>query len=157
HRTADGLRRRGVEVDVTFDVRPRLGAKDDLVHAFNVWSPESALAQMQYLRSTGLPIVWQPIYLKLSEFVFGSLASRAIFGAERGEADRANLLRALQDGSLQVNGGTRFMPVEPDTAFFSRVSTMARSADHLCVFSASEAQALFQATGLVNKPFSVIP
>jgi glycosyltransferase involved in cell wall biosynthesis len=157
HRTADGLRSLGVEVDVTFDVKPPLGAKYDLVHAFNVWSPESALAQMQYLRSKGVPIVWQPIYLKLSEFVFASLASRAIFAAERSEADRANLLRALQDGSLHVNGATRFMPMEPDTAFFSRVSTMARAADHLCLCSTTEAQALFQAAGLVSKPFSVIP
>lgn len=155
--TAAALQKRGVEVDITLEVRPTLSASYDLVHVFNVWRPDTAFEQIQYLRSKGLPIVWQPIYLKLSEFMFSALAIQGIYGSERSEVDRANLLGALLDGSLQVNGFTRFSPIEAEPGFFARLATMARTADHLCVFSCAEAQAIFQATGLVNKAFSVIP
>jgi len=78
--TARALRDLDVEVDVTYDARPVVDGYD-LVHAFNIWDPATALAQLRDLRSTGLPVVWLPFYLHWCEFAWASQALRLIFGA----------------------------------------------------------------------------
>jgi glycosyltransferase involved in cell wall biosynthesis len=155
--TARGLRAHGVELDVTHELRPALDTPYDLVHVFNVWWPHTALEQMQYLRAQGVPLVWQPIYLKLSEYACANLAARAIFAPERGEDERQQLLWAYVQGALQVNGVGRWAPNQAYPDLFRYLREMAHLADRICACSQHEIQALFQAAGLSSAPFSVIP
>jgi glycosyltransferase involved in cell wall biosynthesis len=153
--TAAALRVLGVEVDVAYETLPDATGYD-LVHAFNVWSPYSALEQLRHLRGYGVPVVWTPIYLHWDETAWVIPAVRAIYQPEHA-ARRPELLRLFAEGKLEVNGMTRRgrNDIIPDFALILR--QMADLVDHVFVFSAREVQTLFQTADLVEKPFTVLP
>jgi glycosyltransferase involved in cell wall biosynthesis len=153
--TAKALRELGVEVDVTYDARPAVDGYD-LVHAFNIWDPPTALAQLRYLRSTGLPVVWLPFYLHWCEFAWASQALRVIFGAAAPH-ERGPLLDAFAAGTLEFNGvgQRRFNEVYP--GFHADLSEMLGCVDHVCAISHHEMQLLAQVTRLTSKPFTLTP
>ena len=63
----------GVEADITTDEACETGGYD-LVHVFNVWEPESALRQLRHVQSTGVPVVFSPIYMPLDEVLWAQSA-----------------------------------------------------------------------------------
>jgi glycosyltransferase involved in cell wall biosynthesis len=154
---AAALAAAGVEVDVTYEVRPQSLADYDLVHVFNVWHPGSALEQLRYLHSEGMPIVWQPIYLDLREYAFASLAIRAIFAQNCPENELQKLLRIYADGTLTVNEMSRWSPNEILPGFFNALKEMTSHVDHIAAVSLNEIQLIAQQTGLSSTPFTVVP
>ncbi len=153
--TARALRDLDVEVDVTYDARPVVDGYD-LVHAFNIWDPATALAQLRDLRSTGLPVVWLPFYLHWCEFAWASQALRLIFGAAAPH-ERPPLLEAFAAGTLELNGlgQRRFNEVYP--GFHRDLVEMLDCVDHVCAISHHELQLLAQVTRFTSKPFTLTP
>jgi glycosyltransferase involved in cell wall biosynthesis len=153
--TAAGLRALGVEADVTYETFPDASAYD-VVHAFNVWAPGTALEQLRHLRRFPAPVVWTPIYLHWDETAWVIPAIRAVYLPEHA-AQRPDLLRHFAQGTLEVNGMTRRGRNDIVPGFAEGLRAMVDLVDHVCVFSHREVQTLFQTAGLQEKPFSVIP
>jgi glycosyltransferase involved in cell wall biosynthesis len=154
---AAALETLGVEVEVTYETRPANATDYDVAHVFNVWHPATALEQLRYLHSEGVPIVWQPIYLDLREYAFANPAVRAIFAQQRSEGERQKLLRAFTDGTLTVNGMSRWTPNEVMPGFFNTLKEMTTYVDHISAVSLNEIQLLAQHAGLSSTPFTVVP
>jgi hypothetical protein len=153
--TGAALRALGVEVDLSYDAYPDLEGYD-LVQAFNVWRPDTALAQLTYLRASGLPVVWQPFYLNWQETAWANTAVRAVLGQEDGEL-RERLLDELAAGRVGANGMTQYGRNEIVPGFNTMLREMLACVDHLCVVGHREMQALSQVTRLTSKPFTVVP
>jgi glycosyltransferase involved in cell wall biosynthesis len=65
--TATALRARGVQVDVSREIRPDL--RDvDLVHVFGLTQPSEPLLQAEHAARHGLPVALSPAYQDLSEY-----------------------------------------------------------------------------------------
>jgi glycosyltransferase involved in cell wall biosynthesis len=154
-RTATALRELGVDVDLTYETYPKVDGYD-LVHAFNVWSPASALEQLRHLRGAGVPVVWQPLYLHWTETAWASAAVRAVLG-QPDPSIRECLLDELSTGRLVVNGMTRHAPNEIVPGFDATLGEMVDCVDHICTASAREMQMLSQVTQLISKPYTLVP
>jgi len=152
---AGAVRRLGPEVDVSFELEPDPTGYD-LVHVFNIWRPETAIQQLRHLRAAGAPIVWNPIYSHWVEVAWARPAVLAVYGVPEG-AQRAEYLKGIVDGRLEINGLSRWRFNEIEPGFHALLGEMLRSVDHVLVFSSRELQALSQVTRLVHKPFTVVP
>jgi hypothetical protein len=73
----------------------------------------------------------------------------------RPAAERAQLLRAVTEGALEVNGLSRWRPNEAFPGAHGAIAEMLSLVDHLCVCSVREAQTLAQTVGLADTPFTV--
>jgi glycosyltransferase involved in cell wall biosynthesis len=154
--TAAALRARGVEVDITHETTPDTDGYD-LLQAFNIWDPGTALEQLRHLRASGLPVVWLPFYLHWTETAFVIPAVHEIFAAELPEHERAARLRAFAEGGLEVEGQLRFWPNEIVPGFHARLAEMLGCVDHVCAISHREMQTLFQTAGVTTKPYTLTP
>src|SRR3982750_3355485 len=85
--TAAAIRALGHEVDISYELRPDV-AGYDLAHAWNIWSPGTALEQLRHLHEAGVPVIWQPFYLGWSESTWADPAVRAVFDPARSAAER---------------------------------------------------------------------
>ena len=101
--TASHLKRLGVSVTITCERYPD-PTGFDLVHLFNVWHPESALAVLNHLKTYNIPVVFSPIYLELSEFAWAHKAIRIIFEMARDKSELDNYLNSMERGELAVDG-----------------------------------------------------
>ncbi|BAH73799.1 putative glycosyltransferase [Solidesulfovibrio magneticus RS-1] len=70
-RTAKELRNHGFSCEVVWNTI-RASSAHDLVHLFNIWSPQSALRILRQARSLDKPVVFSPIYLDLHEHAYWS-------------------------------------------------------------------------------------
>jgi glycosyltransferase involved in cell wall biosynthesis len=154
--TARALAELGVEVETTYEAAPSTDGFD-LVHAVNIWHPRTALAQLRHLRATGVPVVWLPFHLGWSEVAWASLAVRVAFDPARSSEERAAVLEAMRTGALEVNGLSRWRPNEVLPGFHADLRAMLECVDHVCAISAREMQSLFQAAGIVSKPWTHTP
>ena len=150
--TADALRRLGAEVDVTFEEHPDPSGYD-VVHAVNIWSPASALRQLEHLHATGAPVAWQPFYLGWSEYAWAATAMSGI--GQRPAHERGPLLEAMASGTLEVNGMTRHTLNEAVPGLHGAIAHMAALVDHVCACSTREMQMLSQLAGLNATPFTL--
>jgi len=152
--TAAALRELGHEVEIVYEVEPDV-AGFDVVHAWNIWFPGSALAQLRYLRGTGAPVVWQPFYLHWTEFAWANAAVRHVFAPERGEGERARLQDAMADGTLAVGALQRHLPNEIVPGLHDALREMLGLVDRVCACSAREMQTLTQITGATHTPWTL--
>ena len=152
--TAAAIRALGHEVDISYEVRPDAGGYD-VAHAWNIWSPDSALAQLRHLRETGVPLVWQPFYLDWTEWTWADRAVRAAFDPARGAGERARLLEAMRDGTLTIGPYGRHLPNEALPGFHAALREMLDLVDHVCACSAHEMQTLMQITRVTAKPWTL--
>ncbi len=65
-KTAETLRRKGVSVDISTELKPDLRGYD-LVHVFNLTRPQETLSQMLFVKKKGIPIALSTIYVDYSE------------------------------------------------------------------------------------------
>lgn len=65
-RTAEALKALGHHVEVSGELKPEVNGFD-VVHVFNIWPPEAAAAQLDFLRSRNAAVVFSPIYMDLFE------------------------------------------------------------------------------------------
>lgn len=66
-KTAEALRRKGVEVDISTDLTPPLQGYD-LVHVFNLTRPQETYTQVLYAKQQGYPVALSTIYLNNEEY-----------------------------------------------------------------------------------------
>lgn len=154
HNTAAALERLGVEAEVTYDLAPD-PSDFDLVHAVNLWEPETALEQLRHLRAAGAAVVWQPFYLGYSELTWAMRALHAVFEQRRSPGEVDQLVKSFSD--IEVAGITRYTPNEPRPGFNAGVNEMVELADRIVVCSMHEAQLLSQDVGLDGTPFTHTP
>ena len=156
NQTAEALATIGVAHEVTYDVEPDVGGFD-VVHAVNLWSPDSALQQLRHLRAAGATIVWQPFYLGYSELSWAMRALPAVFDPGRPADERDQLVAAFTAGAIDAGGMTRYGNNEPLPGFHQAVAEMVDLADRIVFCSMREAQLLSQAVGLRDTPFTHTP
>ena len=126
----------------------------DLVHAFNVWEPSAALAQLRHLRGFATPVVFSPSYIELSEFAWAARAVPQIFDGVVSAPDREAYLRAAADGSLVADGVARCARNEIVPGYFARLNDMLGLVDHVIGASETEIEQLW-ATGAARAPFTI--
>ncbi len=68
HETANELRKLGVEVRISHDLKPDLN-NTDLVHAFNLETPASTSIQVARAKAAGLPVALSPIYFDMPDAI----------------------------------------------------------------------------------------
>jgi glycosyltransferase involved in cell wall biosynthesis len=152
--TAAALRELDHDVQIAYEVEPDVSGFD-VVHAWNIWFPGSALAQLRYLRATGVPVVWQPFYLHWTEFAWANAAVRQVFAPQRDEGERARLLDAMADGTLAVGALQRHLPNEIVPGLHEMLREMLGLVDRVCACSAREMQTLMQITRTTHKPWTL--
>jgi len=152
--TAAALGEVGVEVDITYEVCPDPRGYD-VVHAWNVWLPGTALKQLEHLREQGAVVVWQPFYLDLGEHTWANRAIPAVLGGQATEERRAELVRALAAGVVKVGDMTQRTVNEPVAGFHATVKRMLELVDHVCVCSTHEIQQLAQMARAPELRFTV--
>lgn len=153
--TAAALGEIGVEVDISYEACPDPRGYD-VVHAWNVWQPGSALKQLEHLREQDAVVVWQPFYLDLSEYTWANRAIPGVLGGKTTEEHRAELLRALAAGGIEVAGMTQRSVNEPVAGFHAAVRRMLELVDHVCACSTHEIQQLAQMTRAPELRFTVV-
>ncbi len=152
--TAAHLHALGAEVEITYDARPDT-AGFDVVHAWNIWKPSTALDQLRHLRASGVPVIWQPFYLHWTEAAWAQTAVYAVFSPQRAESERRQLIRAMAGGTLTVGSWQRHLPNEIEPGFHETLRQMLLCVDHVCACSSREMQMLTQITGSTHKPWTL--
>lgn len=104
--TAIHLEKLGVSVVVSSDPKPD-PRSFDIVHVFNVWHPDSALALLRHLKQFQTPVICSPIYLELSEMAWVFRAIPVIFNSARNDSQLFHYLQLLGNGSLEIDGERR--------------------------------------------------
>jgi len=153
---AEALRGHGLEVDVTLDARPDVSGYD-VVHAMNIWAPDSALEQLRYLRSQDVPLAWTPIYSHWAEVAWARPAVLGIYSLPDGP-ERRGYLEAFAAGTLELpNGFSRWRFNEIVANFHEVLRQMLGCVDHLLAFSHHEMQMLAQVTRVSELSYTVVP
>jgi glycosyltransferase involved in cell wall biosynthesis len=153
---AEALEALGLHVDVTLDMRPDVTGYD-LVHAMNIWSPDTALEQLRYLRAQDVPVAWTPIYSHWAEVAWARPAVMGIYSLPDGE-ERRGYLQAFAAGNLELPNGLnrwRFNEIHPN--FHEMLRQMLGCADHLLAFSHDEMQLLAQVTRVTQLSYTIVP
>ena len=151
-RTAQELRRQGLDAEVVWSGDDL--AAHDLVHAFNVWNPDTALKVLRGARSLDKPVVFSSIYLDLSERSYWQdELPGMIAGATDPDAmdailrDRASVLRErrLADQS----------PAEPVPGYFAKIREMLGLCNH-AIFLSRKEQEFLTRIGAVPKAATIV-
>lgn len=107
-KTAQELRRKGCEVDLSLELTPDLRGYD-LVHLFNLTRPQECTIQAVNARRQGKPVVLSTIYLPVEEYEnFGRRGMTGLLGSSVGQSNREYLkvwARAVLNG--EWNRGVR--------------------------------------------------
>ncbi len=156
NKTCEALRKLGVQVEITHEMYPETSGFD-AVHAFNIWSPPTALAQLKHFRQSGVPVIWSPFYLDWCEYAWANLAFELIYRREHSQEERAKIFNAFTTGALEINGLAQWKQNEVFPGFHRILKEMLSSVDYLCVTSHREIQKLVQITGRNSIPFAVTP
>jgi glycosyltransferase involved in cell wall biosynthesis len=153
---AAALRGHGLEVDVTLDARPDVSGYD-VVHAMNIWAPDSALEQLRYLRSQDVPLAWTPIYSHWAEVAWARPAVLGIYSLPDGP-ERRGYLEAFAAGTLELpNGFSRWRFNEIVASFHEVLRQMLGCVDHVLAFSHHEMQLLAQVTRVAELSYTAVP
>lgn len=135
-RTAAAMRQLGMEVDISLEDQPDVRGYD-IIHVFNVWTPNEALSLLRHIRDSGKPIVFSPIYMPLDETMWASFVIPKIFSNEK-EADCERDLTDLATGTLSWHGISRHSGISPMSDWSENLQAMSRLADHLIFLSEYE-------------------
>lgn len=159
--TASKLRMLGVEVVLSFDLRPDPRGFD-LAHVFNLRTIETTLQQVGHLHAWDVPIAISPIYLDVSVPLWGGAAVESIF---RGEPSRAQLsarLERLRCRRLAVKWRDQSewhadSRNRPYLKYDVRQRRILSYCGHLLPNSVLELQALSRTLGITPSSFTVVP
>lgn len=154
--TMAAVRDLGVEAECTTELCPSV--RDfDLVHAFNVWPPDSAQAQMRHLRDANIPVVWEPIFSDLYEFAWAKRAIQVLARHSVGSPEWHDVLAQMEAGTLEVEGMARWRQNEIWPGYLAAAAEMFAIATHVSVCSLHEIGMLTRNAPGVHTPFTVIP
>jgi glycosyltransferase involved in cell wall biosynthesis len=154
--THRSLQELNFDADISYDSKPNLQGYD-IIHAFNIWAPNTALAQLKYFKQSGKPIVWMPFYLHWCEYIWANASLNAIYGQDLTVVDKETYLSQFYDGTLVINGMNKYGPNEVLPSFKDNLTQMIECVNHICFTSYREAQTLFQFTKSNEINFSITP
>ena len=151
--TAKHLRMQGVEAEAIS--HPANDISDyDLIHAFNVWNPKSALNLVKKAKSLGKCLVFSSIYLDLAERGgFSGAVVQAFLDSESPE-EIDEKLAALRENKI-VGADLYKQGRETIPGYFAQVKKMVELADHVILLSNKERQ-LLEAAGAELKSASIV-
>jgi glycosyltransferase involved in cell wall biosynthesis len=154
-RLARELRENGTEAELRIHPAPNRFDELDVVHAFNSWSPWSALDLLRRARRAGKAVVFSPILLDLSlrdlwDDRLVDLISKTEPGAGMDEA-LPSFLEALQQRRRPNASVTEAVP-----GFHAAVQEMVSLSDHVVFLSERERERLAK-IGAVPKTGTVVP
>ncbi|MEX2142601.1 MAG: glycosyltransferase family 4 protein [Pirellulales bacterium] len=170
-KTAEALVQLGVEVVISTHAEPD-GRGFDVAHVFNLRTIDATERQVAALARYDVPIVMSPIYLEISQALWGSTAVAQIFSEPRSESELAELLEKLKLRTLDLQ-----QPVGVQASACSGPGTILRGDGvnrpfpdyddrqrrilarvcHLLPNSAMEMSALMCTLGVTSIPFTVVP
>ena len=142
--TARALRDLGIDASA-MSFPDKLGANVDIVHGFNVWSPDSALALARRMRELGKPFVLSPIFLDLSTQALWNKALPKLLLANRNPESLDDEIAALKERVLGDIASGRISH-EPMPGYHAMVREIVSLADHVILLSEHE-RALLQEIG----------
>jgi glycosyltransferase involved in cell wall biosynthesis len=154
--THRSLQQLNFDTDISYDSKPNLQGYD-IIHAFNIWAPDTALAQLKYFKQSRKPIVWMPFYLHWCEYIWANASLNAIYGQDLTVVDKETYLSQFYDGTLVINGMNKYGPNEVLPSFKDNLTQMMKCVNHICFTSYREAQTLFQFTKSNEINFSITP
>ncbi|MGE0797619.1 MAG: glycosyltransferase [Lautropia sp.] len=139
-RTARELRALGVDAEVAWSGDASL-ADFDLIHAFNVWNPDTALALLHRGRTIDRPLVLSSIYLDLSERPYWD---DELPGLLAGSVDRDALDRQLCNNArrLAARRASSARQPEPVPGYHAKIREMLALCDHVICLSQRERELL---------------
>lgn len=144
----------GIDADVATSECPHVNGYD-VVHAFNVWEPESARLQLAHVRAAGVPIVFSPILLDLFEGLWSQRTILPVFRAGHTpdvvERELARLHATPMDDRRAL--GAALSPAWE--AWPATVREITSLADHLLVLSTREIDLLDQ-FGALTRPCTLV-
>ena len=151
--TAKHLRMQGVEVQAIS--HPASDISDyDLIHAFNVWNPRSALNLLKTAKSLGKCLVFSSIYLDLAERGGFSGAVVQAFLDSKSPEEIDEKLAALRENKV-VGADLYQQRRESIPGYFAKIKKMVELADHVILLSNKERQ-LLEAAGAELKSSSIV-
>ena len=151
--TAKHLRMQGVEAEAIS--HPANDISDyDLIHAFNVWNPKSAMNLLKTAKSLDKCLVFSSIYLDLAERGgFSGAVVQAFLDSESPE-EIDEKLAALRENKI-VGADLYKQRRETIPGYFAKVKKMVELADHVILLSNKERQ-LLEAAGAELKSSSIV-
>jgi hypothetical protein len=102
-KTAEALRELKIEVKISTAAEPDARGFD-IAHVFNLRTIDATERQVAALARHGVPIVMSPIYLDISQALWGSTAVAQIFSGGKGDRSRTCPLFSLP-GQLTTDHG----------------------------------------------------
>ncbi len=140
-RLARELRENGTEAELRIHPAPDGFEGLDLVHAFNGWSPWSALDLLRRARGAGKAVVFSPIFLDLTaRDIWEDRLAAAFAEAAPGAAAEAALAPVIAALRRRQSGAEP--PHEAAPGFHAAVREMAEHADRLILLSEREGERL---------------
>jgi glycosyltransferase involved in cell wall biosynthesis len=132
------LRARGCDVEAAHGAAAAAD-RFDVVHVFNSWPPDSALATLVAAKRSGAKVVFSPIALDLSDWpLFHPFLERLLASSPARDALRATLasIRAATKPRRYGAGGA--VPVEPFPGLFEKLRQCCELADRVVLLSRYE-------------------
>jgi glycosyltransferase involved in cell wall biosynthesis len=132
------LRARGCDVEAGHGLAA-IADRFDVVHVFNGWPPDSALATLVAAKRAGAKVVFSPIALDLSDWpLFHPFLERFFATSPAPDALRATLasIRAATPSRRYGAGGAT--PVEPFPGLFEKLRQCCELADRVVLLSQFE-------------------
>lgn len=130
-KTAEALQNLGVPASWAAYSRPD-AISEDIVHIFNVWSPQSALTAIKQMKDAGKTVVFSPIYLDLSE--------RGFWNDQLPNLAAEDVADAYHDARNFQAGRGRLQEAIP--GYNAMVREMISLSDHVILLSNVERRAL---------------
>ena len=152
-KTAQCLRQEGLKAEpLTYP------AKDissyELIHAFNVWNPQSALNLLKAVKYHNKPLIFSSIFLDLSEREGFSSEVVRVFKETKSPQEINAKLELLRHSGI-ISTDLYKQGIEPIPGYFAQVKKMVELADHLILLSQKEKQ-LLEAVGADLKASSIV-
>ena len=121
------------------DLNAVVADRYDVIHVFNVWPPDSALAALAAARRSGAKVVFSPIALDLADWpLFHPFMERFLASRPADDALRATLLRLRAATPRRRHGGGGEVPVEGIAGLFENLRLCCDMADRVVVLSECE-------------------
>ena len=127
---------------------------ETLVHSFNLWGPNTSLALAKATKRAGVPLVFSPIFLDLSQQRFYNIVLPDLFITYHDDPDTLEeRLANFRDEVAEdkASGEVR----EPVPGYFAKAREAIGLADHAILLSQREADAL-SAIGALPGKYSIV-
>ena len=133
------LGERGLHVEAADQLRAVAADRYDVVHVFNSWPPESALAALVAARRSGAKVVFSPIALDLADWpLFHPFMEKLFQSAPTDERLRATLSELRAATPRRSYGRTGDVAIEGIAGLFEKLRLCCDLADQLVLLSEYE-------------------